>query len=380
MYQGPYCGVLLAQAGADVVKVESPDGDPLRRRDARTGAPPSFAMMNIGKRGIVIDLKSASGRQVLVDLVGVSDVVFENFSPGVMESLGVGPAVLCAANPGLVYASGTGFGRSGPARDHRAMDITVQAWSGVMSVTGFPDGPPVKSGAAFVDFLSGTHLYAGIVTALVERERTGRGRVVEVSMAETAYWTLMSSLAGFVREGVAPRMGNKQAANGMSPYDVYPTADGFVAVLCVTERHWQNLCSAMGRPELATDPRFDRNGRRVEAMAAVDALVSRWTSPLSRAEVFASGQQFGFPVAPVRDVAEVVADDHLRQRGFLVDVEHPDHGSIPLAGSPIVYEGSDRLPAALEPGHGADTGAVLAELLGYDATTVADLASRGAFG
>lgn len=379
VYQGPYCGLLLAHAGADVVKIESPAGDPLRRRGSATGAPPAFPMLNTGKRSMMLDLKTQGGREVLVDLVTCADVLLENFAAGVMDGLGVGPDVLLAANPALVYASGTGYGRSGPQRDQLAMDVTVQAWAGVMSVTGFPDGPPVKSGAAFVDFLSGVHLYAGIVTALYEVARSGRGRVVEVAMAEATYWTLMSSLSSWFMYGEAPRVGNKQASNGLSPYDVYPCADGHVAILCVLDRHWVALCGAMGRSELATDERFDTNGHRLGAMADVDAIVTGWTSSVTRSEVVDLAGRHGFPAAPVRDVAEVVADEHLRERALLHDVE-VDGQPLTLPLSPLLFEGTPRVlpPVVAEIGH--DTDAVLTGLLGYDADRIAALRSAGALG
>jgi crotonobetainyl-CoA:carnitine CoA-transferase CaiB-like acyl-CoA transferase len=380
VYQGPYCGVLLAHAGADVIKVEAPDGDPLRHVRGKGGSPPSFYMMNTDKRTICLDLKTEAGRQVLLELVDHADILLENFAPGALDRLGVGVEALMAANPRLIHASGTGYGRSGPERDQLAMDITVQAWTGVMSVTGWPEGPPLKAGTAYIDFLSGIHLYAAIVTALYERERTGRGRVVEVAMAESAYWTLMSSLSGWFQNGEAPRMGNKQAANGLSPYDVYPCADGYVAILCVLDRHWTALCAAMGRPELGDDERYDRNGRRVAVMAEVDAIVTEWTSILPRVAVVDLAKEHGFPAAPVRTVGEVVADPHLRERGLLHEVDQPGFGPITMPRSPLLFEGTPRQPPSPARDLGADTDEVLAEVLGYDADHLAALREAGALG
>jgi crotonobetainyl-CoA:carnitine CoA-transferase CaiB-like acyl-CoA transferase len=182
IFQGPYATLLLADAGADVIKIEPLHGEPLRRRAApgKTSTLP-FAMLNQNKRGITLNLKHPRGRELLFDMVRRADVLLENFSPGTMDDLGVGWSVLHPLNPRLIYATGTGFGISGPDRDNLAMDLTIQAVSGLIATTGFPDGPPVKAGPAVVDFLSGIHLYAATITALFERERTGIGRLVEVA-------------------------------------------------------------------------------------------------------------------------------------------------------------------------------------------------------
>src|SRR5271166_2311835 len=194
IYQGPYATALLARAGADVIKIEPPSGEPLRRNPAGPGTRLAFAMLNSNKRAITLNLKSERGRALLIEMARRADVVLENFSPGTMDDLGVGYEVLRAANPRLVYATGTGFGITGPDRDNLAMDFTIQAQSGIMSVTGFPDGPPVKAGPTLVDFMGGIHLYAAVVTALFQRERTGVGQLVEVAMQETVYSSLASSM------------------------------------------------------------------------------------------------------------------------------------------------------------------------------------------
>lgn len=204
VYQGPYATFLMAKAGATVIKIEPPDGEPVRQREAVSkGAGVPFALLNGHKRCITLDLKAARGRDLLTRLAARADVLLESYAPGVMDRLGVGWAALHAINPRLVYASGSGYGLSGPDRSKLAMDVTVQAASGMMSVTGFEDGPPVKAGPAVVDFLSGIHLYAGVVTALYERHFTGEGRLVEVAMQETVYPTLASNLS--TRSTVASR-------------------------------------------------------------------------------------------------------------------------------------------------------------------------------
>src|SRR5580658_5756381 len=270
VYQGPYAGLLLAKAGASVIKVEPPRGEPLRVREAiGGGASLPLAMLNSNKRAITLNLKSPRGVELLKGMVRKADILLENFAPGVMDKLGVGPEVLMALNPRLIYASATGYGLSGPERDNLAMDITIQAASGAISVTGFADGPPVKAGPAIADFLSGTHLYGAIVTALFERERTGRGRLVEVAMIETMFPTLASNLGMVFNNPERPlgRTGNRHGGLAVSPYNVYACKDGWFAIICTSEDHWRSLAGAMGRPELADDPRFAHNAARVKHMA-----------------------------------------------------------------------------------------------------------------
>jgi crotonobetainyl-CoA:carnitine CoA-transferase CaiB-like acyl-CoA transferase len=380
IYQGSYAGLLLALAGADVVKVEPPDGEPLRRRVGDRPPPVQFAVLNAQKRSLALDLKSEAGRDTFLALVDVADVVLENFGPTTMDSLGLGPAVLLERNPRLVYGSGTGYGLSGPDRDHLAMDVTIQAWAGVTSLTGLPEGPPVRAGVAFVDFLGGSHLYGGIVTALVEQARTGRGRVVETAMAEATVHTLASSFGSWFDSGVAPRTGNRQSSNALSPYEMYPTVDGHVAILCVTDRHWRQLCDAMGRPELAADERFDRNGHRLRNAAEVDAIVSEWTATLTRAEVFEAGERHGVPVAPVREMGEVLTDEHLTARGMLAYLPHPEIGTALSLHSPLQFWGTDREPPVPSRRLGEDSDAVLSEWLGWGGDELDSAREAGALG
>src|ERR1700688_566396 len=286
VYQGPYATLLMATAGADVIKIEPPNGEPLRRR-----APPAksttfpIAMLNSNKRAITLNLKDERGKKLLFRMAEKADVLLENFAPGVMHRLGVGFTVLHEINPRLVYASGSGYGLTGPDRDNLAMDLTIQAVSGLISVTGEPDRPPLKSGPAVVDFLSGIHLYAAVMTALYERSVTGVGRLVEVAMEEAAYPTLTSQLEAYWRTGeVPPRTGN--SSHGRVPINVYPTNDGYVALNLAVEEHWHSLLKAMGREDLRDDPRFNSPAARVKHRAETDGLIAGWTQPLGKMAVF----------------------------------------------------------------------------------------------
>jgi len=302
--------------------------------------------------------------------------LLENFAPGVMDRLGVGWSVLHEINPRLVYASGTGYGLSGPDRDNLAMDLTIQAVGGLISVTGFPDGPPVKSGPAVVDFLSGIHLYAATVTALFERERTGVGRLAEVAMQEAAYATLTSQLEAFWTHGkVYPRTGN--ASHGRVPINVYPAKDGYLAMNLAVEEHWHNLLAAMGREELRSDPRFADNAARVANRALVDETISEWSRTLGKMEIFAIAKQRRVPLAPVREVDEVMHDAHMHGRGFLEDIEHDEIGPITVPTSPLRFHDADKPHAIPSPKLGQHNREIYGDWLGLSEGEITDLEKAG---
>lgn len=381
IYNGPYAGFLLAHAGADVVKVEPPGGEALRKRGG-LGVPMSFAMLNTNKRGLVIDLKHPRGKALLIDLVRKADVLLENFAPGAMERLGLGAAVMMEANPRLIYASGTGYGLSGPDKDNLAMDLTVQAVGGVMSINGPEDGPPLKAGLAICDFLGAVHLYAGIATALFERERTGIGRLVEVAMQEALYPALASNIASLQRNNwqQPARRGNLHPTQGSAPYNVYPCADGHIAIICVNEAHWTSLLSVIGCEDLVDDERFATQSTRAEHEDAVDGVVAPWTAKLPKAEAARILKECRVPAAPVRDLVEVTADAHMHARGMLHDIDHADLGAIVLPTSPLRFSGSPPPAIRPEPAIGEHVVEVLAQWLEIDAQAVARLKKDGVFG
>jgi CoA:oxalate CoA-transferase len=380
IFQGPYATLLLAKAGANVIKVEPPHGEPLRRRAApgkSTTLP--IAMLNQNKRAVTLNLKHASGRELLFAMIRRADVLLENFSPGTMDDLGVGWAVLKEINPRLIYATGTGFGISGPDRDNLAMDLTIQAASGIMSITGAPDGPPMKAGPTLVDFMGGIHLYGAIMTALFERERSGQGRLVEVAMQETVYSSLAASFEFYHRTGKSPpRAGNRQAGLSSTPYNVYPTNDGHVAIHIVTEGHWKNLTVAMGREDLQTDPRFATNADRVAHMDETDAVVAEWTGTLGKMEVFARTKALRIPCAPVRTAPEVMNDPHMHERGMLERVVHPELGEIVLPTNPLRLHGLPKPPMIPSPTIGQHNAEIYGGWLGLSEDEIAALKEAGA--
>jgi len=377
VYQGPYATLLMATAGADVIKIEPPNGEPLRRR-APAGKSTTFpiAMLNSNKRAITLNLKHQRGKALLFAMAKQADVLLENFAPGVMDRLGVGFAVLHEINPRLVYASGSGYGLSGPDRDNLAMDLTIQAVSGLISVTGEPDRPPLKSGPAVVDFLSGIHLYAATVTALYERSVTGVGRLVEVAMQEAAYPTLTSQLEAYWRTGrVPPRTGN--ASHNRVPINVYPAQDGYVAMNLAVEEHWHNLLAAMGREDLRDDPGYSSPAARVDNRERVDGTIAAWTRTLPKAEIFAIAKERRIPLAPVREVDEVMHDRHMHERGYLDDIVHDEIGPITVPTSPLRFHGADRRDTTPSPKLGQHNEEIYGGWLGLAASEIAELRAEG---
>lgn len=366
IYNGPYATFLMAMAGARVIKIEPHGGEHLRRRGVVGGAALPFAMLNANKLSVTLNLKTERGKALLIEMVKRGDVLLENFAPGAMNRLDLGWDKLHAINPRLVYGSGTGFGLSGPKRDYPAMDLTVQAMAGVMSVTGFPDRPPVKAGPAICDFITGVHLYGAVVTALYEREKTGVGRLVEVSMQEAIYSSLASNLGMWYgsKGDIPPRTGNQHGGLAESPYNVYPTKDGYIAIICVGEQHWKSLTDAMHRPDLRDDPRFTTLKSRVAHMSTVDEIVGEFTARFDKQPLFELLMKHRVPCAPVRDLDEVVNDPHLHERGALQWQEHPELGRIPVQASPLRFAGSD--PLAILPSRklGADNDAIYGDWLG----------------
>ena len=383
IYNGPYASFMLAMSGARVIKIEPPHGEPLRRRTIADGGSVPLAMLNANKEGVTLNLKHERGREILFKMVKKADVLLENFAPTVMPRLGVGPDVLMSINPALVYASGSGYGWEGPRRDDLAMDLTVQAVGGVMHVTGFPDGPPVKAGPAICDFITGTHLYGAVVTALFERTRTGKGRVVEVSMLDSIFPTQASNLGmyfGQKQKGgeILTRTGNKLGGLSVAPYNVYAAKDGYVAVITVREDHWQNLLVAMGREDLKDNERYLTSDARVLHMDEVDEIVGSWVATLTKNEAEAAAQRHHVPTAAVRDLEEVVNDPHLHQRGMLSWVDHPVVGRIAAPNSPIRVQGNEPMELTLNPELGQDNDRVYGEWLGLDEDEIASLRAVGA--
>ena len=379
VYNGPYATFLLALSGARVIKIEPHTGEHLRSRGDMGGADLPFAMLNSNKQPITLDLKSARGKDLLRQLVGKADILVENFAPGVMERLGLGAEELQKINPRLIYGSSSGYGNDGPYRDYPAMDLVVQAMSGVINSTGFPDGPPVKSGAALCDFFAGIHLYAAVMTALYERERTGKGRIVEVSMQDATYCSLASNYGmQHARGDNAPaRTGNRHSGLGVSPYNAYETSDGYVVINSPGDHHFRAILDVIGRPDLKDDPRFASRTARVQHAQDVDALLTEWTHRKTKQEVANAMLGAKVPSAPVRDLNEVMSDPNMLARGSLQTIDHPALGTVNLPHSPFNFRGLERLPLEASRPLGDANREVVVEFLGLSIEECADLENDG---
>lgn len=338
VYQGPYCTLLMAYHGAKVIKIESPNGDILRERH-ESKAPHEFLMFNTNKYGITLDLKSEEGKEAFLKLLEAADILVENFTPGVMKRLGLDyDEVLKDRYPKLIYATATAYGLTGPYRNFPGMDLTVQAIGGVMSSTGYPEMPPVKAGPAVADLLGGTHLLAGIGLALYHRERTGFGQKVEVAMHDTLYPTLSSPLAALYDGDPAKyheRTGNKHSGLRAAPYNVYPAKDGFVAIICASERHWLLLVDILERQDLLEKEEFKTSISRAAHIDEVDQIVSEWTKGINKWEIVEILTGKGVPAAPVLTIKEVSNDPHLIEREMIVEIDHPARGKVKVPGSSI---------------------------------------------
>jgi CoA:oxalate CoA-transferase len=349
VYNGPYATFLMAMSGATVIKIEPHTGEHLRSRGDMGGAALPFAMLNSNKKPITLDLKSAAGKRLFREMVAKADILVENFAPGVMARLGLGADALQEINPRLIYGSSSGYGKDGPYRDYPAMDLVMQAMCGVINSTGFPDQPPVKSGAALCDFFAGIHLFSAIMMALYRRERTGEGSVVEVSMQDATYCSLASNYGMLHARGdAAPeRTGNRHGGLGVSPYNAYPTSDGYVVINSPGDHHFRAILDVIGRPDLKDDPRLVTRSARVQNFELVDELLEAWTRGQTRNEAADKLLARAVPCAPVRNLREVMADRNMHARGSLQWVDHPELGRVPLPHTPLTFEGVPRPP--LEP-------------------------------
>lgn len=332
---GPFCGMQLADLGADVLKIESPQGDSMR------GAPPfiegesaPFMLWNRNKRGTRLDLKDAADLEILWDLVDGADVVLENFRPGVMDRLGIGWAALSARNPRLVLGSVSGFGQTGPYAKRGGFDLIIQAMSGLMSVTGPKDGPPYRIPLAISDVGAGLYLTIGILAALQARQKTGQGQWVETSLLEATVSLGVYEAANYFANGIRPeKLG--QAHRGSAPYQVFQTSDGWLTIGAAQQNFFRKVCALVGRPELADDPRFKSNADRVKNNDLIAGLLQEEVIKRTNAEWMAALEAEGVPAGPVLHHDEVFADPQILARGMVAEVDHAKAGRQKTLGVPL---------------------------------------------
>ena len=370
---GTSCTQMLAWLGADVVKVEPPSGDPARRSFSR-GSEDSqyFLNYNSNKRSIVLDLKSERGRELFLDLVPRFNVFVENYGPGVIESLDIGYETLRERNPALIYARIKGFGLSGPYAHYKCFDPLAQAAAGAFSVTGEADGPPVKPGPTMADTGTGMQAALAITAAWAQFLRTGEGQLIELSMQETM--TMFMRTTGVM--DWAERPTRRKGHRGGAPTGMYPCAPGgpndYLYMLIGTTRMWDQLCVAIGRDDLLTDPRFATGRLRQQHAEELDEAIAAWTRQHTKFEAMHLLCEAGVPASAIYDTLDVFNDPHLKARGFIERVRHPEQGEITLMQSPIRMSAS-RVPLSPPPLLGADTAAVLGAELDLSDAEIAAL-------
>jgi crotonobetainyl-CoA:carnitine CoA-transferase CaiB-like acyl-CoA transferase len=381
MLAGPYGSMLLADQGAQVIKIEEPEGgDPMRVMGPPflpDGESAYFLAINRNKKSIALDLMTDAGRRVFHDLVAHADVVWENFRPGVMRRLGCDYATLAALNPGLVMCSISAYGQDGPYRDWPAFDLALQAMGGAMSITGEPGGAPMRMGLPMGDLAGGMFGSFAVAGALFRRARTGRGAHVDLSLLDCQV-ALLSYLAQyFWADGNVPRpLGSGHAS--VVPYQALATQDGHLILAIFAEKFWTALCEAVAHPEWAADPRFRTNRDRVAHRETLMPLVERVFAERTTADWLERLRAAGVPAAPIQSVDRVLADPQVRHRRMVVELAHPAHGPLPTLGTPIKVDGQLELPVTPAPRLGQHTEQILTELLKYSGECVAALRQQGA--
>jgi formyl-CoA transferase len=386
---GPSCTEALAWMGAEVVKVENPKlGDP--GRAAVYGSPDVdshyFIIFNANKKSMTIDLKSAEGKKLLLELVSKADVMVENFAPGAIERLGLGYDVVSKINPGIIYAQVKGFGEGSPFENNLAFDMIAQACGGTMSITGDPNGPPVKPGPTIGDTGTGMLMAISILGALFERQKTGKGRRLQVAMQDAMLHYIRIAFSTQERTGkAAPRAGAKTLSGANPPVGIFPCKGGGPNDYCYiyTSRgnpeHWKRLAHLIGRPELADDPRYTTVEARAEREAEIDEMISAWTRQHDKREVMRMVGAAGVPAGAVLDTMELSQDTTFDDRGIMQTIDHPKAGRFKMPAWPVRFDGK---PPVVKPSPvlGANTADVLESWLGRSAKDVAALKEKKVVG
>ncbi|OGK84882.1 MAG: CoA-transferase [Candidatus Rokubacteria bacterium GWC2_70_16] len=373
---GPFCSMLLADMGAEVIKVEPPEGEPTRRPELPIGPGVSaaFLAVNRNKRGITLDLKQPEGVAILRKLAATADVLVENYRPGVARRLGVDYDTLAMTNPRLIYCSISGFGQTGPYAGRGGYDLIAQGMSGIMSATGSDGGPPVKVGVPITDLGAGLFAVFGILCAVRARRVTGRGQLVDTSLFEAGLALSAWEATEYWYTGQIPRrLGTAHRLN--APYQAFRASDGHFTVGAANGKLWPRFAGLLGLAHLADDPRFSSVGDRVTNRAALEALVEAVTRHEPRAHWLARCEEAGIPAGPIYTVPEALADPHARARGMVQEYEHPQLGRVQALGNPVKLS---RSPAALRkapPLLGEDNEPILHEL-GYTDADIAALRRR----
>jgi crotonobetainyl-CoA:carnitine CoA-transferase CaiB-like acyl-CoA transferase len=376
---GPYCTLLLAQYGAEVYKIESPDGGDMGRQwgPPYTGDHASyFLALNVGKKGVSINVKHPAGRELCLRMIERADVFLENLRPGTMDRLGLGYAAARERNPRIIYCSVSGYGQNGPLRDEPAMDLILQASSGLISVTGTEAGERVRCGHSVADITAGMFALIGILMALRARESTGAGQFIDVSMYDAMISAMTSTYANCIGTGRAPRpMGTAFAS--IVPYRTFAAADRDIALAVASEKLWTQFCDVIGRPELTAHPDYATNALRVKNRAVLEPMLAEMFRGAPAEEWKRRLDAAGIPCTVVRNMAEVVADPQSAAREMFPVVEHAGAGPFAVTGLPLKFSATPGRIGEGAPLLGQHTSDVLEELLGLTEQEVARLSDEG---
>lgn len=365
---GPYCTMMLADFGADIIKIEPPEvGDDSRAFGPFIGKESAYFMsLNRNKRSMTLNFKNEAECELFREMVKQADVVVENYRPGTMEKFGLGYEELRTINPRLVYAACSGFGHTGPYKDKPAYDIIVQAMGGIMSITGPEGGEPTRVGASIGDIMAGMFTAYGVMLALFHRERTGEGQKVDVGMLDCQLAVLENAIARYVTSGEVPKpLGNRHPA--ITPFASFAAADGSIIVGAGNDRLWERLCNILGCPELVKDERFVTNGARTTHAKELAVLLNGIFRQKSIAEWVALLEGAGLPCAPINTIDRIVNDPHIAAREMIVEVEHPVAGSLKMPGVPVKLSAAPGRVEHHAPLLGQHQAEILKEILGWDA-------------
>ncbi|HEU0200838.1 MAG TPA: CoA transferase [Burkholderiaceae bacterium] len=375
---GPTCGMLLADLGADVIKVEKlPGGDDAReyREPNINGVSAPFLILNRNKRGTAVNLKHPRGREVLLRMVRHADVLTENFRRGTLEKLGLGYDVLAQENPGLIYCAISGYGRTGPYADKGGFDLIAQGFAGLMSITGEPGGPPVKNGNSIADINAGILAALGIVAAYIHKLKTGQGQLVDTSLLEAGVQQTYWQAAIFFATGVSP--GPTGSAHILTaPYQAFRASDGWINIGGANQANWERIAAVLGHPEWRDDPRFKTNSDRMRNLPALTAAMSAVLATRSRAEWVAAFDAAGVPVGPVHAIGEALSHEQTVARGMVVELPHPQAGVTRALGCPLHLSATPARITRPAPLLGEHTREVLVEC-GFDRTEIDALLAEG---
>jgi CoA:oxalate CoA-transferase len=377
---GPYASMVLCDLGAEVIKLERPPrGDVARTTlPVKNGESGYFFSINRGKKSMSIDIAKPEGKELFLSLIENVDVVMENFTPGTMDRLGLGYETLRQRNPRLIYAATSGFGQTGPDRLRPALDIVVQGMGGVMSITGYPGGPPARPGLSLGDIAGGLFTAIGVLAALQERERSGEGQMVDISMLDCQVAILENAFMRYFFTGEVPGpIGTRHPA--ATPFQAFPTKDGYIvlAVSWGVENQWELFCALIERPELITDERFDTPHARTANHAQLEPLLNDALMQRSNAEWIKEFDAIGLPCGPLNNIAQAAAMPQVAARDMLVEVDHPQIGRLPLANTPVKLS---RTPGGIKgtsPALGQHTDETLRALLGLSEEEIARLREAG---